>query len=79
MVSSPLLKRHANSMEFYYGIFLNFILVQIIISKLVPRERKFVEHDGNSLFDSVPKRKILLQQEKQYQGPFEPWRYLQSV
>ena len=32
--------------------------------------------DMKSLFVNVSKGKILLQQERQYQGSFEPWRYL---
>ena len=37
-------------------------------------ESKFVEK-MKSLFVTVPKGKILLQQNTHYQGSFEPWRY----
>ena len=43
---------------------------------LVEREREREREGKKSLFVSVPKGKISLQQERQYQGSYEPWRYL---
>ena len=38
-------------------------------------ERELDMEGKKSLFVSVPKGKISLQRERQYQGSYEPWRY----
>ena len=38
-------------------------------------EREFDEKEIKSLFVIFPKPKILLQQEKRYQGSFKPWKH----
>ena len=41
--------------------------------------RQFVMEGMHSLSVSATKEKVLLQQETQYQGSLEPWRYLPSM
>ena len=43
---------------------------------LAERDSKFDMEGMKSLFVSVLKGKISLQQEREYQGLYEPWRYL---
>lgn len=48
------------------------VKLDLLLSLLIPWDKKFVVDEVKPiLFDSIPKRKIKLQPEKQYQGSFD--------